>query len=196
MLYLAGQVLVGYLLADFIMGIFHWIKDTYFGPFTPIIGKTFIWGSRLHHARPRHVIEFTDRELFTSSALWTLSWMAPLMYMTGISIFNVVLFLTICVNDIVHKYAHMLDTERPYLATLLQQIRIIQSHDDHYEHHVCPHEINYCPITPYVNPVLEKINFWKRLENIVQQVFRVGPREKEYDFIEDPLYPGGIKFLP
>ena len=189
------KILFGYLLADFIMGIFHWVKDTYFSPFTPIIGKTFIWGSRLHHVRPRYILEFSNWDLFWTSAKWTLIWMAPLFYLTGITIFMVTLFLTISINDIVHKCAHMFDHERPKWATFLQKVNVIQSHDEHHIHHISPHEIKYCPITPYLNIILEKINFWRLTENTIEHYLGVKPRAKEYDFIEDANYPAGIKFL-
>lgn len=190
------EMIAGYLLADLIVGIFHWIKDTYFSPFTPLIGKSFVWASRLHHLRPRYVLEFSDIELFIDSAKWASIWIIPLMLITGISVFNVTLFLMIGLNDVIHKYAHMFDTERPQWASILQKNYIIQSHDEHHLHHVHPHEINYCPITPYINVILEKINFWRFMELFVERTIGVKPREKEYEFVEDPLYPASIKFLP
>ena len=189
------KILVGYLLADFIMGVYHWIKDTYFTPFTQIIGKTLIWGSRLHHIRPRYVIEFSDWELFYSSAKWTLIWMGPLFYFVGITPFMVSLFITIGLNDVIHKYAHMYDNERPKLMTFLQKIYLFQSHDEHHLHHISPHEINYCPITPYLNIILEHINFWKYLEDFIEKYFNIKPRALPDEFIEDDAYPAGIKFL-
>ena len=182
-------------MADFIMGIYHWFKDTYFGPFTPIIGKTLIWGSRLHHIRPRYVLEFSDWNLFISSAKWTLTWMGPLFYLFGLDIFLVSLFLIISLNDVIHKYAHMMDHERPLWATILQILYIFQSHDEHRLHHVAPYEINYCPITPYVNIILEKSKFWRIIEDIIEHYTGIKPRAKEYEFIEDINYPAGIKFI-
>lgn len=190
------KIIFGYLLADFIMGIYHWIKDTYFGPFTPFIGKKFIWMSRLHHIRPRYIFEFSDKDMFLDSGKWTLLWMGPLFYFIGLTPFLISLFLTISLNDIIHKYSHMLDHERPQWATFMQNMYIFQSHDEHHLHHIYPHEINYCPITPYVNSVLEKIIFWKKIENIIDHYTGIKPRGKEYDFIEDPNYPAGVKFLP
>lgn len=190
------KIISAYLMADFLTGIYHWIKDTYFGPFTPFIGKKLIWSSRLHHIRPRYVIEFSDWELFSSSAKWTLLWMGPFFYFTGITIFMVTLLITISLNDVIHKYAHMFDIERPIWATIMQKIYIFQSHDEHHLHHISPHEINYCPITPYVNIILEKIDFWKKIEFFIEKYLGIKPRAKEYDFIEDPEYPAGIKFLP
>lgn len=189
------RIFAGYLLADFIMGIYHWIKDTYFSPFTPLIGQKLIWGSRLHHIRPRYVIEFSDWALFSSSAKWTLMWMGPLFYFTGFTPFMVSLFLTIALNDVVHKYSHMYDYERPGWATFLQKIYLFQSHDEHHMHHISPHEIHYCPITPFLNIFLEPVDFWRRLENWIELYTGVKPRAQEPEFIEDLAYPAGIKFI-
>lgn len=190
------KFIMGYLMADLIMGIYHWIKDTYFNPYTPVIGKTFIWGSRLHHIRPRYVIEFSDWNLFQNSAKWTLLWMGPLFYFTGLTVFTISLFLMISLNDVIHKYSHMFDHERPNWATFFQKIYFFQSHDEHHLHHIVPHEINYCPITPYVNVVLEKINFWKKMENLIYKCTGVEPRISTNDFVEDSNYPAGVKFVP
>lgn len=196
LLYYLFQIIAAYLLGDFIMGIYHWMKDTYFSPFTPVIGQLMIWNSRLHHIRPRYVIEFSDWQLFSDSAKWTAFWMVPLMYLTGINTFMVTLFLVISLNDVVHKYAHMLDFERPKWATTLQKIGLLQSHEEHHLHHVEPHIVNYCPVTPYVNQILEHIQFWRKLENMIERYTGIKPRAKEYDFAEDPKYPAGIRFLP
>lgn len=191
------KILAGYLIADFIMGVYHWFKDSYFTPNTPIIGKTFIWNSRLHHIRPRFVIEFSDWDLFSDSALWTLLWMGPIIYWGGLSAlsFTLTLFFTIALNDVIHKYAHMFDTERPAWASTLQRIGLFQSHEEHHLHHIEPHTMNYCPVTPYTNGILEKLNFWRRLEQIVYYFSGKQARAYPDEFIEDPMYPGGIKFV-
>lgn len=189
------QIILGYLLADLIVGIYHWIKDTYFDPHTPVIGKLFIWGSRLHHIRPNYVCTFTDFELFLGSTKWVFLWMAPLFYYIGINPFLLSLFLLTSANDIIHKYAHMLDHERPQLMTTLQQYWILQTREEHCEHHISPHTVNYCPITPYLNIVLEKINFWRNLENLIEKNFGVKPRAQIDEYIEDTSYPAKVKFI-
>lgn len=195
MLYLLFEIILGYLMADFLVGLFHWFKDTYCTPNTMIIGRKIIWPSRLHHLRPRYVTEFSDWDLIKSSGSWTLIWMGPLFYFVGISLFNLTLFIVIAFNDVVHKYTHVLDFERPKLVATLQSLYIIQAHDEHHQHHISPHVVNYCPITPYLNFVLEKINFWRRLEDTVEKTFGLKPREVADNYIEDPTYPAGIKFI-
>lgn len=189
------KILFGYLMADFLMGIYHWVKDTYFSPLTPIIGKTFIWGSRLHHIKPRYVIEFSDLKLFINSSIWTLLWMGPLFIFTKIGTFTLTLFLFISLNDVIHKYAHMMDNERPKWITFLQSIYILQSYEEHHIHHISPHDVNYCPITPYVNVILEQINFWKNLEYYIEYYIGYKPRNKVDKYIEDSNYPANIQFI-
>lgn len=190
------SIVLGYLVADFLTGVYHWIKDTYFSPFTPIIGPKLIWGSRLHHVRPRHIIDHSDLELFLGSAQWTSFWIIPLAAWIGPSLFLVSLFLTISLNDVVHKYSHVTEEETPELVKHLQKLHIIQGYDEHHQHHVYPHTVNYCPITPYVNTVLEKLNLWRRLEDFIEKHFGVKPRDNVDKYVEDCGYPGGVRFIP
>ena len=189
------KIISAYLFADLLMGIYHWIKDTYFTPFTPLIGKLFIWGSRLHHVRPRYILEFSDWNLFYTSAKWTLIWIIPFVFVFGLDPFLLTLFIVISLNDVVHKYAHLRNKDKPYIAKTFQKLYIIQSHDEHHLHHIEPHTVNYCPITPYVNVVLEKINFWRNIEKFIEKITGISPRSTEPEFIEDPNYPANIKFV-
>lgn len=188
-------ILIAYLLGDFLIGLFHWFKDTYFNPNTPIIGKKIIWSSRLHHLKPRYVLEFSDWELFKSSATWSMIWFGPWLCLTGINLFNIVLFLTIGMNDVIHKYAHMLDDERPQIMTILQKLYIIQGYDEHHAHHISPHEINYFPITPFLNIIFEYIGFWRKLENIIEKIAAIKPRDFNDKYEIDETYPANIKFI-
>lgn len=186
---------MGYLLADFLIGIYHWIKDTYFDPHTPVIGDLFIWNSRLHHIRPGFVTTFDDTEMFLSTAKWTLLWMGPLMYYVEFSAFTISLFVTICMNDVIHKYAHISLEERPYWATTMQNIGLFQTQEEHHRHHTYPHDTYYCPITPYLNGPLEKIHFWKKTEDFVERFIGIKPRLSTNEFVEDKHYPASIKFI-
>jgi ubiquitin-conjugating enzyme E2 variant len=189
------EIFFGYIVADLIIGVYHWIKDTYFDPHTPLLGGIFIWSSRLHHIRPQYVTTFCDYDLFISSAKWTLLWIVPVFYYVEFSLFTIVLFLTISLNDVVHKYAHMSDAERPEWATFLQNINVFQSAEEHHLHHTHPHITHYCPITPFVNTTLEKFDFWRKLEDLVEIKLGIKPRELENHFVEDKRYPAGIKFI-
>lgn len=190
------EIFFGYIMADFLVGVFHWMKDTYGTPHTPLIGKKIIWSSRLHHVRPQHVTSVSDFDLLISSGSWTMLWYIPYVLLFGLSLFNISLFLTISINDIIHKYAHMNESTRPKLISFLQDI-IIQSDTEHHVHHTFPHTQNYCPITPFLNKILETINFWRRLEGLAEKILNISPRLSSDEFVEidDSAYVAGIKFL-
>lgn len=188
------NLFLAYIYADFVMGVYHWIKDTYFTPTLPFFGPIFIWGSRLHHWRPRLVTDNTDMELFINSLVWTMVWGYP-YFLIFPNILSVFFLFFIAINDINHKYAHLLEKERPYIITFLQKSKIMQSYAEHHEHHSGDHDNNYCPVTPFVNPLLEWINFWRNLENAIEKLTGVKPRAFDEKFIDDAEYPGGVKFV-
>ncbi len=189
------EILSSYLLADFLTGLFHWFKDTYFSPHTPVIGLSLIWPSRLHHIKPRYIMEFSDWDIIRSSAWWTLMWFGPIFYFFGLSIFNLSLFAFISINDVIHKYSHATESDTPAAITFLQNIGIIQVYDEHHIHHIEPYAQNYCVMTPYINIWVEKINLWRLLENMIEWMIHVKPRVSVDDYVEDLNYPAGIKFV-
>ena len=103
------NIFLSYITSDLIMGTFHWIKDTYFNPKTPIIGKVLIEPSRMHHIKPSQILKFSNYELLKSSMIWTSFWYIPYVIINGISIYNIGIFTFICGNDVIHKYSHMND---------------------------------------------------------------------------------------
>lgn len=195
MLFYILQILFSYLFSDFYLGIYHWLKDSYFSPFTPLIGKYLIWGSRLHHIKPHYVTEFSDSYLFFESILWNASWIVPILWYTRMHIFWLATYFFISINEIVHKYAHLTEMERPILVNLLQKYYVIQSHEEHRLHHLEPYNSHYCPLTPYLNFYLEKINFWRNLESLISY-FGYYPRKKTFLTISSKGYPCNLKMIP
>jgi len=190
------HIILGYLFTDLIMGIYHWAKDTYGSPLTPIIGKRFIWNSRLHHIRPRLILDENIYDIIYSSFIWTVPLILPLMFLTKINlIFLTSLLFFISMNDVIHYYSHMTDIERPLFATILQNVYLLQSYQEHHAHHQLNHDNNYCPVSPYINFFLEKINFWRLLEQKIQYYTGIKPRETKDKYILDNNYPGDIKFI-
>ena len=128
-------------------------------------------------------------------ASWTCIWYIPWIYFVGLNLFNFFLFVFISVNDVIHKYTHTTLAETPALITFLQKNFIIQSYGEHHIHHTEPFEKNYCTITPYINFPLEKINFWRKLEFLIEKVTGIKPRSHIDSYIENSAYPAAIKFV-
>ena len=194
MYYYIIQIIFAFYIADFLIGLTHWFKDSYLSPHTPFLGKYFIWGSRLHHYRPRYLVECPNHKIFLESGLWTLLWMIPVFYIF-FNLFTIMLFFFLSINDILHKYAHTIDNETPKFFVLLQKSRIIQNYEHHNQHHNEPYNSNYCAMSPVLNPILEKIGLWKYLENNIEKYFGVRARDNIPDYVYDNKLPGKLKFI-
>ena len=59
---------------------------------------------------------------------------------------------------------------------LLHDLRILQSSRHHAIHHTDPKSTHYCVITEFLNPVLERLRFWTRLECWLWKAFRIRRR--------------------
>jgi ubiquitin-conjugating enzyme E2 variant len=62
------------------------------------------------------------------------------------------------------------------LINLLHNLRILQSPKHHAIHHTDPKSTHYCVITEFLNPILERIRFWTRLECSLWRTFRIRRR--------------------
>ena len=69
--------------------------------------------------------------------------------------------LATCGNQ-VHSWSHGNNKSR--IIKFLQKHKIIQTPRHHMKHHVPPFDRDYCVMTNLVNPILEKIHFWRFLE--------------------------------
>lgn len=171
-----AQVVLIAALADFIAGIVHWLEDAYFTEDTPVIGPLFIRPNIVHHHLPRY---FTRLSWWQSSFdllivnLVFLAW----AWWFGFLSWQLVLFAVLSTNaNEIHKWSHRTRAENGRLISLLQDWHILQTPRHHGLHHSDPKNTYYCPITNFVNPVLERINFWTRVESIIARLTGVTHR--------------------
>ena len=173
---------MGYLAADFLSGFVHWMADRYFSPQTPILGSTFIVPFREHHIDPKDItrVDFIQTNghnslvtipvlgLFSLLPIETGVWWAVGLYSCVLSL-SVWIFLT---NQF-HKWAHV--DQAPDWVVSFQKLGLFLSVPAHNKHHTYPNDTNYCITSGVLNPVLEKVNFWRRAEWIMLKVFRQRP---------------------
>jgi ubiquitin-conjugating enzyme E2 variant len=160
----------GLCLADFVSGVVHWSADTYGSPTMPIFGG-FVRTFREHHADQvditRHDFIETNGDvcIFSSPVHFSLLWLVedPLALCC---VFG--LFLGSYFNSQIHKWAHL--TERPWYIRLLQRVRFFLSPAHHSNHHSGPHLTHYCITTGWMNPVLDRIGFFRKLEWLLLRV--------------------------
>ena len=67
----------------------------------------------------------------------------------------------------VHKWAHMANA--PRLARLLQRTRLALRPNEHAWHHCAPHDSRYCISTGWMNPLLDSLGVWSRLERSLRR---------------------------
>ena len=174
--------IIGYLAADLVSGMVHWLADRYFSPTTPVIGSTFIVPFREHHVDPKDItrVDFVKtnghNSLVTIPVLGTFhllpvesgSWWAVFLF-SGVMSLSTWIFLT---NQF-HKWAHV--DEAPNWVKPFQKMRLFLSTDAHDLHHTYPNDSNYCITSGILNPLLDSINFWRRLEWLMLHVFGMKP---------------------
>lgn len=169
-LFIALQIILVIGLADFFAGVIHWLEDAYFTEDTPILGPMFIRPNIVHHHYPRFFTQWSwwhsSKELLLAGAVLVLvAW--PL----GLLRWQLWLFVAVSVNaNQVHKWAHRTRAENGWLISKLQDWRILQTPRHHGLHHSDPKNTYYCPVTNYVNPLLERLQFWQRTEAVIERL--------------------------
>ena len=172
---LAGSA-IAVLAADFIVGVFHWIEDAYLRDDCPVLGRLIARPNILHHYRPRHFL----RNSWIASC-WDLWLVSAALVATAWALDR--LTLPVCVFAVlvgnanqIHKWAHRSRRENGPCINLLHDLRILQGPRHHAIHHTDPKSTHYCVITEWLNPVLERLRFWTRLECGLRKTFGIRRR--------------------
>ena len=159
-------------LGDLVSGLVHWTADTYFSEETPIIGQSLVKPFRLHHLYPRDIC---THDLVTTvgnvciiavpvlavciSLLWLWedsSWLAFLILCIAL-----MSLATVLTNQF-HKWAHQEAPSR--FVRFLQRTRVVLRPSHHQVHHTKPFNMHYCITNGWLNPLLNKLRFFRGLE--------------------------------
>lgn len=157
------QIVLCVLAADFITGLVHWFEDTYGLPDWPLIGPAVIEPNMRHHENPTIFVTMSTlclrnyQPVTLAIAACGLAWACGLLCWQMM----VVSALAACGNE-VHGWAHV--RPKSSLARLLQSMCIVQTPQQHAKHHRPPYAGWFCSLTNIVNPLLEALQFWPRLE--------------------------------
>lgn len=160
---LLGQIILGWLFADLLGGIVHWWEDRAGREDMWLLGRAVVTPNRLHHREPL---------AFAASSLWDRNWTtwagtallaAPLFAWWGFSVFLLAATLGGLLSNEVHRAAHK-PAAMPRWVTCLQATGFIQSPRHHGQHHAAPQDRSYCVLTGWINPWLDAIGVWARIE--------------------------------
>lgn len=179
-------VVAGWVITDFICGMLHWAGDTWGRPTMPVIGRMFVRSFREHHVDPLAITRHGTVQVLGEQSLLA----APLMAL--IKLYDpaddnaagttlLVCLYTILVGsmaaNLFHRWAHM--RKPPLLAKALQAAGIVISFRQHARHHCPPYTQSYCIAIGWLNPVLDRVRFWRGLEWLVWKTTGAVPREDD-----------------
>lgn len=163
-------------IADLITGFFHWFEDRFGKPTHRFIGRAVIVPNLIHHFHPRHMTRHTwwqsaDVLVLIAGTVALISWPLGLMsWQLGFT-----LLLMANANE-VHKWAHRTKKENGRLISFLQNARLVQTPRHHNKHHQKAKDNHYCSLTNFLNPILDKLAFWRGLEKMIWILFKKKPR--------------------
>ena len=167
LLHLLPALVISWILGDFLSGIVHWFADTYFSARTRVIG-TLIEPFRIHHTQPQRICEFRAMATVSHTAILAIPVLAATLIVLEEGFLSLVIALTMLsavLTNQFHKYAH--STSCSKIVRWLQGKSIIISPRHHARHHAKPHRSHYCITCGWMNPLLDRIHFFRRMESML-----------------------------
>ncbi|MEP6765668.1 MAG: fatty acid desaturase CarF family protein [Gemmatimonadaceae bacterium] len=172
----ALTVIGGYLLADLLSGIVHFLADNFGTPDTPFLGQGFVLPFRQHHVDPlgitRHGFFNTNGNnalvclpLLIPVALWVPVTSSSVGFAAGV--FTWVTLFAVFLTNQTHKWAHMPDVPKP--IAWMQAAGLILRKDHHDIHHVRPYNTHYCITVGAWNSLFERYQVFDRAEKLIRR---------------------------
>lgn len=169
----------GYLCADLLSGTTHWFCDTFFDEETPVIGKILIEPFREHHVHPQRITRCRFIEQDTTNFFVMLPPLALAFWNgapspgSGMAFFWCSFLVGISIGlfgtNLFHKWAHTRKLPAP--IRWLQRNGLILGPERHQCHHG-DFSRGFCVTSGWMNPVLDALRFFPRLETAIRTVLQ------------------------
>jgi len=169
------NILLAWLLADFITGLIHWAEDKFLNnPSRIKFLETVRLDNDLHHDRPAAICSFSWWENINTTAPITIPLAMVLWYLNAPEVIWLAAFFATFAN-LVHRWGHERQSKLNPVIKYLQRTGLFISFRHHAVHHYDDNGViekkdtskHFCPMTNWLNPALDKIRFFKFLEHVV-----------------------------
>ncbi len=179
---------VGYVAADFMSGLVHWIGDTWGNPSMPIVGQYFIRPFREHHVDQTAITRHNFTETNGANCLATMVVLLPTVLLLfgsaspavlGFHVFAFAMTMGVFGTNQFHKWSHLPPERRPAAIRFLQSLGLVLRPAHHAKHHAAPHDTYYCITVGWLNPILAKLKFYRITERIITKITGAIPRKND-----------------
>jgi plasmanylethanolamine desaturase len=164
--------LLGYLTSDFTSGLVHWLADRYGSRTTPLLGPKFVVPFRDHHDDPAAISRHDFVEANGDNCFVALFALVPASFLRVdhapwlalLVLYVLVLAVGTLLTSMAHGWAHRDDP--PKLAKWLARAGLVIAREHHQHHHQGDHLTHYCITTGWLNGVLDRAGFFRKLEQL------------------------------
>jgi hypothetical protein len=170
-----GAFALGVLFADFATGAVHWFGDRFFAETTPVLGQALIRPFREHHVDPQRMVRHGLLELHGNSAIPVIAVLGVVHLFdsnpaspaaVALDLWLFFLCTSSMATNQFHLWAHARSVPRP--VRWLQRHGVILSPERHALHHNGRFDRSYCMTSGWLNPLLDRIDFFGRIERGVR----------------------------
>jgi ubiquitin-conjugating enzyme E2 variant len=185
-LFVSMALVAAWVFTDFACGLLHWAGDTWGRPDMPLIGRFLVRSFREHHVDPRAITRhgavqaLGEQSIIATPLIGLLALYDPAdedKFEAALLAGMYFVMLSAIAANVFHRWAHM--RKPPLVARLLQRAGIIISFRHHARHHKPPYTTRYCVAIGWLNPLLDRIRFWRGLEWLVHKTTGAVPREDD-----------------
>lgn len=172
---IALDILLAWLFADFIAGLVHWFEDRVLvREYKSESLNRIRLDNELHHKHPGAMLQFSLWENISTSAPYSILIGSGLGLMGAHPIIWLGVYFT-AFGNIVHRYAHTPEAKKPRIVKVMQGLGLFITNKHHSKHHFDSNgwvrkdesKIRFCPMTNWLNPMLDYINFFAMLERLL-----------------------------
>ena len=168
---------IAHLWGDFLSGFVHWAADTYGTENTPVVGQSLIKPFRLHHLYPRDICVHNLVTTVGNTCILAVPVLGFCVYLLWVTDHGLLAFIILCTTlmaastvatNLFHKWAHQESTSKG--VRLLQRMRLVLDPEHHELHHTRPFDKHYCITNGWLNPLLNRIGFFRKLEAVLRLI--------------------------